>query len=100
MVRPLVRPLAPTHTRVDLRADPAPFMEVALTLAKGLGTNTSELSWGFGGSMRRRRDFFGKCANVLTDFYHFCMVPGAFLALRNRFFTLKNPEIGKGLNFF
>ena len=88
-----------SDTRID-NADPVPFMEVALTLAKGLGTNTSELSWGFGGSMRRRRDFFGKCANVLTDFYHFCMVPGAFLALRNRFFTSKNPEIGKGLNFF
>ena len=68
-------------------------MEVALTLAKGLGTNTSELSWGFGGSMRRRRDFFCKCASIVTDFYRFCMVPAAFLALRNHFFTLQNPEI-------
>ena len=53
-------------TRID-NADPVPFMEVALTLAKGLGTNTSELGWR---SMRRRRDFF-ELPKGLTDFYHF-----------------------------
>ena len=44
--------------------------------------------------------FFLELSNVLTDFYHFYMVPDVFLTLRNRFFTFKNPEIGKGLNFF
>ena len=72
------------------------YIEVALTLAKGLGTNTILLKdiGREGGAMRRRREKKrGKCSSVLTDFYHFCMVPDVFLVLRNRFFTFKNPEI-------
>ena len=73
----------------------ASYIEVALTLAKGLGTNTILLKdiGREGGAMRRRREKKWKCSSVLTDFYHFCMVPDVFLVLRNRFFTFKNPEI-------
>ena len=67
---------------MDLRADPVPFMEVALTLAKGLGTNTSEL----GGVDAPQARFFPKYSNVLTHSYYFCMVPDVFVALRNIFF--------------
>ena len=57
------------------------------------------LGWGIGGRCAAGAIFFDNCSSDLTDFYHFCMIPDVFLAFRNHFFTLKHPEIGKGLNF-